>query len=78
MKLSDEIKDFEVEMKEAYGDGFTLQISMIRNEKFFNRKFEIKKKREDKTLKPKLTVFRYRLHPCEETERTVQAYGCRT
>lgn len=72
LTLSDEIKTLEIPYLSSYGDRVDVLFSFVKDEQLFNEWMMLVKKKENRKLSPRLTVFRDKLQPGEKAEWTVQ------
>ncbi len=71
VKISNEIKTFEIPFKEEYGDGVNVLFTFMKDEKVFNNQVQITRKKETRKLTPAWSVFRSKLQPGDKAEWTV-------
>lgn len=71
VKLNNEIKQFDIPYKKAYGDGVVVSFTFIKDERLFTTRQQITLKAADKKLTPALSVFRNKLQPGEKADWTV-------
>lgn len=71
VKMTDEIKTFELPFKSDYGGGVTMRFTFVKDEQFFTETVQIIRKVEEKKLTPTVSVFRDKLQPGEKAEWTI-------
>ncbi|MDD4992995.1 MAG: alpha-2-macroglobulin family protein [Paludibacter sp.] len=75
IRLTNECKTFEIPFLKEYGDGVTAMFTLVRNGKIYTQSASIVLNAVERTLEPKLSVFRDKLKPGEKTSWTVQIPG---
>lgn len=68
LRLSNEVKTFDIPFESRFGDGITVQFNFIKDEEVFITSIPIKRKVESRKLSPKWSVFRDKLQPGEKAE----------
>jgi uncharacterized protein YfaS (alpha-2-macroglobulin family) len=65
------ISHIKIPFKGEWKDGITLILSFVKDQKYFSRKIWFSRKKEEKQLTPKFTVFRNKLLPGQKEEWTI-------
>lgn len=68
MTMSNTLTTLILPYQTAYGDGVFLVVTVVKDEQLYTERIALTLKQPDKTLTPKLTVFRDKLKPGERTE----------
>jgi len=69
--MNNAVKTFTIPFQKKYSEGLEVNFSFVRNGRLFVRNFVITANRKDRTITPKLTVFRDKLKPGEKAEWSV-------
>ena len=68
IELNNENKLFSFRNKKEYGNGVTLMLTYVKDEKFYSHRTELRHDKEQDELKLKLEVFRDRIRPGSKEE----------
>ena len=72
IKFNNQIRRFNILLKNEYRTGITVNFTYIKNEKLIQRTVYIKEKIQEKKLSPSLEIFRDKLLPGEEVVWTIR------
>ncbi|MBQ6746865.1 MAG: alpha-2-macroglobulin [Bacteroidaceae bacterium] len=68
LQLDNEIKEYEFDYQERYGDGVTILFTFVKDDKVYSRNVMIEHKKPEKQLTMKWEVFRDKLMPGQQEE----------
>ena len=66
--FNNENRHFSIPFKEEYEGGITLQLTLVKDERYFSESIAIRRKQKDTSLTPKFSVFRDKLLPGQKEE----------